>query len=106
MPVAAIIGERIFCCHGGIVKDLDSLSDIADISRPMKTPNENAVMSQLTWNDPNRDSDGWVDSSRGVGFMFGKTPVRIRLYLPVYSESLSQNLKFPSRFPKLGTLTC
>ncbi|XP_003746749.3 serine/threonine-protein phosphatase PP1 [Galendromus occidentalis] len=75
MPVAAIIGQRIFCCHGGIVKDLDSLQAIADIARPVKQPNENAIMSQLTWSDPNRDSDGWTESARGVGFMFGKTPL-------------------------------
>lgn len=78
MPIAAIVAARIFCCHGGIVKDLGSLSEIADLPRPQKAPNENPVLGQLTWNDPNRDADGWTPSARGVGYQFGKTPVNIR----------------------------
>ncbi|OQR76675.1 serine/threonine-protein phosphatase PP1-beta-like [Tropilaelaps mercedesae] len=75
MPIAAVVATRIFCCHGGIVKDLYSLSEIAELPRPQKAPNENTIMGQLTWSDPNREADGWIPSARGVGYQFGKTPL-------------------------------
>ena len=43
MPVAAVIGEKIFCTHGGLSPELDSLSRIREIQRPTEvsyhTPN-------------------------------------------------------------------
>jgi hypothetical protein len=34
MPVAAIIGEKIFCMHGGLSPDLTSMEQIRRIMRP------------------------------------------------------------------------
>lgn len=89
MPIAALVAMRIFCCHGGIVRDLNSMSEISDLSRPQKVPNENPIMGQLMWNDPNRENDGWVSSARGVGYQFGKTPVNIRaMYMAVSNTNV------------------
>ena len=34
MPVAALIDEKIFCCHGGLSPDLNSMEQIRRIMRP------------------------------------------------------------------------
>ena len=34
MPVAAIVDEKIFCCHGGLSPDLNSMEQIRRIMRP------------------------------------------------------------------------
>jgi serine/threonine-protein phosphatase PP1 catalytic subunit len=34
MPVAALIGEKIFCMHGGLSPDLNSMEQIRRIRRP------------------------------------------------------------------------
>jgi len=34
MPVAAVVGEKIFCTHGGLSPELDSLRRIIEIQRP------------------------------------------------------------------------
>lgn len=38
MPLAAVVEERIFCCHGGISPSLRSLQDIEAINRPVDVP--------------------------------------------------------------------
>ncbi|XP_063933072.1 serine/threonine-protein phosphatase PP1-beta-like, partial [Zophobas morio] len=38
LPVAAIIEERIFCCHGGLSPSLLNMDDIRNIVRPTDIP--------------------------------------------------------------------
>ena len=38
MPVAAVIDEKIFCMHGGLSPDLNSLEQIKRIMRPTDVP--------------------------------------------------------------------
>ncbi len=38
LPVAAIVDEKIFCCHGGLSPDLTSMEQIRRILRPTDVP--------------------------------------------------------------------
>jgi len=74
-PVAAIVDEKIFCCHGGISPDLRDMSQIRRITRPCDVP-DNGLLCDLLWADPDKDVQGWGDNDRGVSYTFGADTVR------------------------------
>ncbi|KAB0389550.1 hypothetical protein E2I00_000406, partial [Balaenoptera physalus] len=49
LPIAAIMDEKIFCCHG-----------------------DQGLLCDLLWSDPDKDVLGWVENDRGVSFTFGE----------------------------------
>ncbi|XP_068145123.1 serine/threonine-protein phosphatase PP-Y [Drosophila tropicalis] len=69
MPVAAIVGERIFCCHGGLSPNLHQMDQIRQLRRPSEVPST-GVMCDLLWADVNRSTKGWGYNSRGVSYTF------------------------------------
>lgn len=71
LPVAAIIDEKIFCCHGGLSPDLVSMDQIRLLSRPTDVPDQ-GILCDLLWADPSDLVDGWGENDRGVSFTFGK----------------------------------
>ncbi|XP_054282231.1 serine/threonine-protein phosphatase alpha-2 isoform-like [Macrosteles quadrilineatus] len=70
LPVAAIIDEKIFCCHGGLSPDLKSMDHIRRIKRPTDIPDQ-GLLCDLLWADPSEDIAGWGENDRGVSFTFG-----------------------------------
>uniref|UniRef100_A0A8C6D9W9 protein-serine/threonine phosphatase n=1 Tax=Moschus moschiferus TaxID=68415 RepID=A0A8C6D9W9_MOSMO len=42
---AAIVDEKMFCCHGGLSPDLQSMEQIRRIMRPTDVPDQGAMMS-------------------------------------------------------------
>lgn len=53
MPVAALIDQHIFCCHGGIPMSSQSIKDINNIPCPLPDPeNQSPIAWELMWNDP------------------------------------------------------
>ncbi|KAF1740985.1 hypothetical protein MXB_3087 [Myxobolus squamalis] len=70
LPIAAIVDDKIFCCHGGLSPKLDSLDQIKCISRPSDVP-EQGLMCDLLWADPDKDEKNWGANERGVSFVFG-----------------------------------
>ncbi|PIC33897.1 hypothetical protein B9Z55_013710 [Caenorhabditis nigoni] len=52
MPLAAVVGEKIFCVHGGISPHLGSLKDIDKIPRPLLDVKENILATDLIFSDP------------------------------------------------------
>ncbi|KAI3367601.1 hypothetical protein L3Q82_026443 [Scortum barcoo] len=65
LPIAAIIDEKIFCCHGGLSPDLQSMEQIRRIMRPTDVP-DTGLLCDLLWSDPDKDVQGWGENDRGV----------------------------------------
>jgi len=70
LPIAAIVDEKIFCCHGGLSPDLQSMEQIRRIMRPTDVP-DTGLLCDLLWSDPDKDVQGWGENDRGVSFTFG-----------------------------------
>ncbi|KAH8300283.1 hypothetical protein KR044_012464 [Drosophila immigrans] len=69
MPVAAIVENRIFCCHGGLSPDLKDLDAIRQLPRPTEVPMF-GLLCDLLWSDPEMNFEGWGINDRGVGVTF------------------------------------
>lgn len=70
LPVAAVVDSKIFCCHGGLSPDLQSMDQIRKVQRPTDVP-DTGLLCDLLWSDPDKDTTGWGESDRGVSFTFG-----------------------------------
>ncbi|UJR26858.1 hypothetical protein I4U23_008169 [Adineta vaga] len=70
LPVAAIIDEKIFCCHGGLSPDLNNMEQIKQILRPTDIP-DTGLLCDLVWSRPGTNIEGWTECERGVSFRFG-----------------------------------
>jgi len=83
LPVAALVGGKIFCVHGGLSPELTQLEQVAYILRPTDVP-ETGLLCDLLWSDPshvqtdNPDArlEGWDYNKRGVSFTFGTDIVK------------------------------
>ncbi|MES1902969.1 MAG: hypothetical protein MHPSP_002271, partial [Paramarteilia canceri] len=69
LPIAAVINDKIFCCHGGISPELKSLDNIRRIQRPTVVP-PGGLVCDLLWSDPDYVT-GWAENDRGVSHVFG-----------------------------------
>jgi len=70
LPVAAVIAERIFCCHGGLSPELKTFQQIKRFLRPTEVP-DSGLLCDLLWSDPEKIIQGWADNDRGVSYTFG-----------------------------------
>lgn len=76
MPVAAIVGEKIFCVHGGISPKLRNLDQIRNIQRPARVP-KNGLLTDLLWADPHPMAKEYAENiERGISVIFGPKQVR------------------------------
>jgi serine/threonine-protein phosphatase PP1 catalytic subunit len=69
-PLAAVVDEKIFCCHGGPSPELTNLDDVRRITRPTDVP-DTGIICDLLWADPDQDIVGWAENDRGVSYTFG-----------------------------------
>jgi len=70
MPVAAIINNSIFCCHGGLSPDLHSLDDIRNLQR-IDMP-FTGLMADLIAAEPSTHVKDWGENWRGMSYSFGE----------------------------------
>jgi len=73
LPAAALVDEKIFCCHGGLSPELmkgEGLDKIRDLPRPTDVPDE-GLLCDLMWADPDPDVKMFQESDRGVSYLFG-----------------------------------
>ncbi|CAG5126577.1 unnamed protein product [Candidula unifasciata] len=78
LPLAAVVGDKIFCCHGGLSPELMNLSQIRRIARPADIP-DHGLVSDLVWADPDPDpkAKGWhFNEARGTSYTFGPDTVQ------------------------------
>uniref|UniRef100_A0A8D2KYS3 Serine/threonine-protein phosphatase n=1 Tax=Varanus komodoensis TaxID=61221 RepID=A0A8D2KYS3_VARKO len=74
LPIAAIVEEKIFCCHGGLSPGLQSMEQIRRLLRPTDVPDQ-GLLCDLLWSDPDKDVQGWGENDHGVSFTFGSEAV-------------------------------
>lgn len=70
MPVAAVIGKRIYCAHGGLSPQLRSIDDLKMVMKPVDVF-EGSMVEDILWSDPDPEIEGWGPSSRGVSYVYG-----------------------------------
>jgi serine/threonine-protein phosphatase PP1 catalytic subunit len=70
LPVAALVDDKIFCMHGGLSPELSNMELVRRIQRPTDVP-DHGLLCDLLWSDPDKETQGWDDSPRGVSFVFG-----------------------------------
>ena len=75
MPLAAIVGDKILCMHGGLSPELDQIGLIRDLGRPTEVP-EHGLLCDLLWADPDPDIQGWGSNMRGISYTFGHDVVQ------------------------------
>jgi len=70
LPLAAVVGGKVFVTHGGLPVDPTvTLDHVRAVKRGIEPP-EQGLMSDLLWSDP-QPFPGKSPSKRGVGFAFG-----------------------------------
>lgn len=74
LPLAALVGGKILCVHGGLSPDIKSIADIEKIDRFREIPHE-GPMCDLVWSDP-AGKAGFQPSCREAGFQFGADVTR------------------------------
>lgn len=74
LPVAAVLGNKIFCMHGGLSSSLRKLSQINEIRRPCEVPDE-GILCDLLWADPDKSHLNFRPSERGISYSFGSNIV-------------------------------
>ncbi|CAN3357670.1 serine/threonine-protein phosphatase 4 catalytic subunit [Diutina catenulata] len=76
LSLGAIVGGRngVFCIHGGLSPDIDTIDQIRVLDRKQEVPHEGG-MCDLLWSDP-EDVPGWSISPRGAGYLFGDNEVK------------------------------
>ena len=71
LPIAAIVGNKIFCVHGGIAPSIESLDEIKDFHRPQEVPSIGNI-HELLWSDPIISINGFGKNMRGSCVTFGE----------------------------------
>lgn len=69
LPLAAIVGDKILCVHGGLSPDIQTIADIQKLDRFKEIPHE-GPMCDLMWSDP-APIEGFRPSIRDAGYQFG-----------------------------------
>ena len=72
LPIAAIIDDTIFCCHGGLSPELIFVNQIKNIIRPTDVP-ECGMLCDILWSDPDQNAEDYFGyNERGISVTFSK----------------------------------
>jgi serine/threonine-protein phosphatase PP1 catalytic subunit len=109
IPLAAVVGDRVFCVHGGLSPELADISQLDAIQRPVDIPGHGAL-ADLVWADPSTLHVDFQPSDRGTSFTFGPdvTDVFLRRHgfelICRAHQVVPSGFDFPFR-PNLSVLT-
>ena len=70
MSLAAVVGKRIFCVHGGISEELKSLSQIQAIEKPYDIP-LSGMINDIVWSDPCNKQGFVMNEEREMSVAYG-----------------------------------
>ena len=70
LPLCSIIGDRIFCVHGGISPSLKNVDDILQMAKPHELSGY-GVFTDMVWSDPGMDVQEYAPNERGCGYIYG-----------------------------------
>ena len=70
LPLCAVIGDRVFCVHGGISPELDLLEQLDGMEKPVDFQ-QPGIFSDMVWSDPCAEIDDFEPSDRGCGYVYG-----------------------------------
>jgi len=70
LPLTSVVDDKIFCVHGGLSPQLDTLDHVRQLDRFHEVPHEGPICD-LIWSDPD-DRVSWGISPRGAGYTFGE----------------------------------
>ena len=73
MPFAALVGEKIFCSHGGISEGLLSWKQFDRIARPTDVTDV-GLLTDLVWADPCNEAKRYETSPRGISMVLSFEP--------------------------------
>ncbi|OHT11262.1 Serine/threonine-protein phosphatase PP1 isozyme 2 [Tritrichomonas foetus] len=70
LPLAAVIGEKLLCVHGGISPHLEKVEQLEEFERPLKIP-DSGLLSDILWADPVKETGGFgTNPKRGGSLTF------------------------------------
>jgi diadenosine tetraphosphatase ApaH/serine/threonine PP2A family protein phosphatase len=70
LPLCAIVGERVFCVHGGLSPFLNTAADVESVAKPKDIP-FSGLLADMVWSDPCTKIEGFYPSPRGCGCLYG-----------------------------------
>jgi diadenosine tetraphosphatase ApaH/serine/threonine PP2A family protein phosphatase len=71
LPLAALVDDGVFCVHGGLSPQLDTVQAIADLEMPIPNYIGKPMISDIVWSDPVDTICGFEINKRGSGQIFG-----------------------------------
>ena len=78
LPIAAVVGKKLFCVHGGLSPSLQTIDQIREILRPTCIPEE-GIIADLLWSDPDPRTQDWGPNDRGATITWGLSAAKLFL---------------------------
>ena len=99
LPIAAIIGKRILCVHGGISPQLKHINTLLTLDKPDEIV-DGTLIADLVWSDPREQSEEFLPDKRGCGFFYNSVALNNflewnNLDLLIRSHELCNGYNFP-----------